>query len=121
VSSTPPDEQDELLDGSIELAATVLTMIDFGHFQYGFSGRKPLEWSTGSLQDVLAKHFSDPIQLGHSRVKFEKTFISLNLVRVAGLDIVWTDNLADHLRLTDGDTRVHIFHHVSFLELQRKR
>jgi hypothetical protein len=40
---------------------------------------------------------------------------------MAGLEIVWTDNLADHLRLTDDDTKVHIFHHASFLEIQRTR
>ena len=33
---------------------------------------------------------------------------------------MWTDNLADHLRLTDDDKRVHIFHHASFLEAQRE-
>jgi hypothetical protein len=121
VSLTSPTEQDELLDGSIDLAATILTLIHFGRIQYGFSGRKPLEWSAGSLQSVLEHQFNGPVELGHSRVKFEKTFISLNLVRMAGLEIVWTDNLADHLRLTDDDTKVHIFHHASFLEIQRTR
>ncbi|EQL00722.1 FAD-binding, type 2 [Ophiocordyceps sinensis CO18] len=51
----------------------------------------------------------------------ERVLNAPGLVLVANLDIIWTDNLLDHLRLTDDDRRVHIFHHVSFLELQRQR
>jgi hypothetical protein len=37
------------------------------------------------------------------------------------MEIEWADNLADHLRLTDGDKKVAIFHHASFLECQLKK
>ncbi|CZR37436.1 uncharacterized protein FPRO_02304 [Fusarium proliferatum ET1] len=88
------DNEDEMLDNSIDLAASLLLMISFCSF-------------TSS-------------QLAKENVKMEKIFTARNLCRIAGLDIVWTDNLVDHLRLTDDDCRVHVFHHASFLHVQQQ-
>lgn len=41
-------------------------------------------------------------------------FTARNLERVAGIRVIWTSNLADHLHLEDDDTSVRIFYHVSF-------
>jgi len=54
------------------------------------------------------------------RVKLDRPFTARNLERIAGLKIVWTDNLPDHLRLMRDDTEVAIYHHASFLEHQKK-
>jgi hypothetical protein len=43
------------------------------------------------------------------------------LERVAGLRIVGTDNLADHLRMMDDDGTVAIFHHAAFLDRQQRK
>ena len=42
-----------------------------------------------------------------------------NVERIGGLRIIWTSNLADHLRLHDDDTRLSIFHHATFLHYQK--
>jgi hypothetical protein len=60
-----------------------------------------------------------PTLVSNDIVKLEKIFTAQNLVRIAGLDIIWTGNLADHLRLTNDDQRVHVFHHASFLQVQK--
>lgn len=116
------DNEDEMLDNSIDLAASLLLMMSFCSFAYGFSGRSPLHWSDGSLESFVSEYF-DPgtAHQVKENVRMEKIFTARNLCRIAGLDIVWTDNLVDHLRLTDDDRRVHIFHHASFLEVQRQR
>ncbi|RKL35816.1 hypothetical protein BFJ72_g8516 [Fusarium proliferatum] len=116
------DNEDEMLDNSIDLAASLLLMISFCSFTYGFSGRSHLRWSHGSLESFVSAYF-DPgaPQLAKENVKMEKIFTARNLCRIAGLDIVWTDNLVDHLRLTDDDRRVHVFHHASFLHVQQQR
>ncbi|KAF2251726.1 hypothetical protein BU26DRAFT_242284 [Trematosphaeria pertusa] len=110
--------EDELLDCSIDLAAGLLLMIDFGHLHYGFSGRLRLNWTKGPLKDCLERHFCEAPVLGHQGVKLQRVFNALNLQRIAGVDIIPTDNLADHLRLTDDDTKLYIFHHASVLKCQ---
>ena len=42
-------------------------------------------------------------------------------VCIAGIQITWTSNLADHLQMRDDDTRVANFNYASFLEYQRSR
>ncbi|KAH8652115.1 hypothetical protein BX600DRAFT_516190 [Xylariales sp. PMI_506] len=49
-----------------------------------------------------------------------KLFTVQNLVRIAGINIIWTDNLADHLRLADNGSSLFIFHHASFLKFQQR-
>ncbi|KAH6980077.1 hypothetical protein EDB82DRAFT_278293 [Fusarium venenatum] len=119
--TTLHDNEDEMLDNSIDLAASLLLMMSFCSFTYGFSGRSHLRWSHGSLESSVSDYF-DPgaAQVSKENVKMEKIFTARNLCRIAGLDIVWTDNLVDHLRLTDDDQRVHIFHHASFLYVQQQ-
>uniref|UniRef100_A0A4E9E631 UDP-N-acetylglucosamine transferase subunit ALG14 n=1 Tax=Gibberella zeae TaxID=5518 RepID=A0A4E9E631_GIBZA len=119
--TAPHDNEDEMLDNSIDLAASLLLMMSFCSFAYGFSGRSHLRWSHGSLESFVAAYF-DPgtAHLAKENVKMEKIFTARNLCRIAGLDVVWTDNLVDHLRLTDDDRRVHVFHHASFLHVQQQ-
>lgn len=107
-------------DGSINLAARILLMIEFGNLPYAFSGHKQLIWEHGTLKDFLQEYFGVPPTLGPERVKLEKNFNAWNLSRIAGIETEWTSNLADHLRMMDDDKKVAIFHHVSFLELQQK-
>jgi hypothetical protein len=116
-----PANEDEILDGSIDLVLRLLLMVEFGHLQYGFTGRKQLVWDSDSLEEFVHGYFNTPRALGQETVKLEKIFNARNLGRIAGIDIEWTDNLADHLRLTDGDKKVAIFHHASFLECQLKK
>ncbi|KAL1961549.1 hypothetical protein VTN77DRAFT_1611 [Rasamsonia byssochlamydoides] len=110
----------EMRDGSINLAARLLLMMNFGRYRYAISGRKELQWTEGSMRQFLEGHFGTPPTPGNKDVKLEKAFNARNLNRIAGLEIVATSNLADHLRLINDDRAVEIFHHVSFLEYQRE-
>jgi len=108
------------LNMSINLAARLLLMVEFGNLPYAFSGRRQLQWSHGTMRGFLEEHFCTKPVLGHEHVKFEKNFIARKFARVAGIEIEWTNNLADHLRMVDDDTKVTIFHHASFLEYQQE-
>jgi len=119
-SITTKDEGDEILDNSVDLAARLLVMMDIGVFQYAYSGRPELVWDAGSLKGFVANYFEQPQVLGHENVRLEKTFTARNLGRIAGIEIEWTDNLADHLRMIDEDKRVGIFRHASFLKWQQR-
>lgn len=103
------------MDRSINLASTLLLMIDFDDVPYSFSGRQRLQWDTGTLKTCLQAYFNDPPVLGHEGVKFQRVFHAMNLERIAGVQVIPTNNLLDHLRLTHDDTRLHVFNHISFL------
>lgn len=119
--TAPHENEDEMLENSIDLAASLLLMMSFSSFAYGFSGRSHLRWSHGSLESFVSAYFDPGATQAKENVKMEKIFTARNLCRIAGLEIVWTDNLVDHLRLIDDDQRVHIFHHASFLYAQQQR
>jgi hypothetical protein len=121
LTQSRPENEDEILDGSIDLGARLWLMMDFGDLSYAFSGRQQLEWTDGTLQDFLKHYFSVDRVLSSEGVKLQKLFNARNLTRIAGIEISWTTNLADHLRMNDEDKKVAIFHHVSFLELHKKR
>ena len=115
-----PSNEEELLDSSVDLTARLVSMIDIGKMQYGFSGRRELEWNQGPLKEFVNGYFNVPTLLGQD-VKLEKAFNGRNLGRVAGMNILWTDNLADHLRIVDDeDRKVAIFHHATFLKYQQR-
>lgn len=100
---------------SINWVARLMTMVDIGKLSYAFSSRKPLLWETGSLRDFLAEIF-DPRGPDQSHVRLEKTFNARNLIRLAGVEVEWTNDLASHLSLRDDDTKLLVFHHATFLE-----
>jgi hypothetical protein len=110
-----------MLYGSIDLVARLLSMIAFGGFQYGFTGRKHALWTANTMKDWIASHFMAPPMLCGETVKLETIFNARNLGRIGGIEIEWTKNLADHLSFDDHDQKVAIFHHASFLECHRQR
>ncbi|KAK7963978.1 hypothetical protein PG988_010952 [Apiospora saccharicola] len=113
------DNESELLDNAINLAASLLLMCNFGTTPLGFSGRTELGWTQGTLQDFLADHFGKPPVPPQGGIKLEKTFVARNLNQIGSIEIIWTENLIDHLHLSDNNTKVQIFHHASFLEYQK--
>ena len=115
------DNDEELIDRAIDLSANLLLMIDCTDIEYGFSGHQQLEWKNGSLEDCIRSHFGLKPVLGHNGVKLPRIFNAMNLGRIAGIEIVPTSNILDHLRLIDDDRRVYIFHHSTFLSQQSKR
>jgi hypothetical protein len=108
---------DELICNVLDLGARIWLMTSIGTFRGTFApSRRTLQWQDNeSLTSLLGQQFSHQMKCtGH--VKLERLFNARTIEHIAGIKITWTNNLADHLRLLDDDTRVTIFHHASFLK-----
>jgi hypothetical protein len=102
------------------LAVRVWTMIDVGSLSSSLGlSRVPQHWIHGSLRGFIASTFPSTKRLS-DEVELESLFTALNMERIADIQVLWTSNLADHLRFED-DGAVHVFTHVSFLQLHRER
>ncbi|MCJ1372179.1 hypothetical protein MMC20_003401 [Loxospora ochrophaea] len=82
------------------------------------------EWDRGSLRELMAAQFPDNSRLDEP-VQLEKQFQARNLEKLAGIQVLWTANLLDHLRVhdpwhRDGQMRVSLFYHVHFLEYHKE-
>jgi hypothetical protein len=111
---------DEERSNTINLAARALMMMEIGNISFAHSGSRGLEWSQGSLRDFIHQRFPSKHTLHHEKTKLEKIFNARGISRIAGMQILWTNNLADHLRLMNDDKGVAIFHHASFLQRQQR-
>jgi hypothetical protein len=105
-------------ENSINLVARLILMIRIGYVPHEYSKGSYIDWEKGNLREFVHNHFAATPARGHDRIKLEKSFNALNVQRIGGIKIWWTDNLADHLRMMDDDKAVFIFHHASFLEHQ---
>lgn len=116
-----PENEGNMINGTIDLVARIFLMMSFGDLPHAFAGPNRLSWKEGTIQECLRQYLEIPRALNPENVKLEKLFNARNLGRVAGIQIKWTSNLAEHLCMIDDDERVAIFHHASFLKLHQKR
>lgn len=115
-----PDEAQQEMESAIRLAARLPVMMGIEPLPNDIhSERSPLLWGQSSLKYCLRQFFAPSQQKYSTKLKLQPLYTARNLVRVAGIRIVWSDNLADHLRLINGNQRVHIFNHASSLKWQR--
>jgi hypothetical protein len=108
----------EPFDYAINLTLRMLLMIDVGAFHNSFSGREPILWNYGTIDDfvrTLAVCNGQP-QIPCEGLKLESQFNGKNLERIGGFHVQLTTNLADHLLIREEMSVVMIFHHASFLE-----
>ncbi len=106
------------LGASIILAARLWLVISIGTFQHSQTPGRIVPWGEGALTDSIGEAFRVSSSCTDI-VKFPKSFNAASVERVAGIKICWTSNLADHLSMEDDDTKVMMFHQMSFLELHR--
>lgn len=104
----------------IDFAARLITPINIGTLPNEVNKRRHLEWDTGTLRSLIADHFNESQILAFERLRLPKTFDAWSLCKIGGIQIRFTDNLADHLLLVDDDAVVLVFHHVSYLNQQGK-
>jgi hypothetical protein len=52
-------------------------------------------------------------------VDLPKAFNAWSLEKIGRIRIIFTDDLSDHLRLDEDDSKLHVFPFVSFLDCQR--
>lgn len=117
-SKSSCDDSGDFSDELINLAIRLWLMVPAGAFRQVALPGTSLDWQRGYLQEALGRQFEKTLQK-HESVTLEKVFNAHNLERIGGLRIIWTSNLADHLRMHDDDTRVSIFHHATFLHYQK--
>ncbi|KAN0098334.1 hypothetical protein V8E51_013997 [Hyaloscypha variabilis] len=117
--SPEPTNKEELICDAIDLAARIWLMTFVGEFRtLAGPSQRTLQWKQDeSISSLLQREFFHQTQLNNN-VKLERLFTARNLEQIGGIQIKWTSNLADHLRLLDDDTRLVIFHHASFLKAQ---
>lgn len=119
------DDGDDIIEDSFNLAVRLLLMVPTrGFFTAGrsitLSGETKLNWDDGTINDLVNKNLVAQTSM-KDPVKLEKIFNAMNLEQIAGIDVRWTSNLADHLRMRDDDKAVEIFHHATFLRLHQNR
>jgi hypothetical protein len=115
VSAPNRPNEAEAVNGAIDLAARLYLMVNVAIDTRTISEQIRLKWTTGDLKDCIQAHFREFQILSDVGFRLEEIFTAANLECVAGIRVVPTDNLADHLRLTDSDRAVAIFCNVSFL------
>ncbi|KAF5583351.1 uncharacterized protein FSUBG_13137 [Fusarium subglutinans] len=109
----------------LNLVARLILMIEVGSLEKdsGFlhqTGPRPMPlWDEDSLGSLTGKLFPISSLQTCSGMAIAPDLSAWSLENVAGIKIEFTDNLADHLRLTNNNSQVYIFHHVAFLETQR--
>ena len=87
-------------------SATILTICP---------GRSSPEWMEDqSLDDFIDSCFPTS-EWGPRLSQWPISLNAYNFERVGGFELVWTDNLADHLYLNEDLGTIHIYHHVQVL------
>jgi len=113
---------EQMAIGSIRLVVRLMLMVDIGPIpDTRIQGRAHLKWQDEdkTLKEFLGNHFVESCVYPED-VKFRSDFNAYNIHRYAGLNIQWTDNLYDHLRLIEDETVLCIFHHATFLKWQNR-
>ena len=110
-------DDDDLIAASIDLAARIWLTLSIGTLPNSLSLGTSVTWNDGPLSSTVHSLWSLP-RLSDS-IKLPKSFHAANIEKIAGIKIEWTSNLIDHLRLEDDDTKVLIYHQLSYLELHQ--
>ncbi|KAI1144724.1 hypothetical protein F4825DRAFT_342059 [Nemania diffusa] len=113
-----PTATEGACESSVDLAVRLLLMLKVGVVRHQATPRHCLKWEKGSLEDFVREQFNKAPVLDCHHVRLPKSFNAWSISAIGGLEIDFTDNLADHLRLVNDDTTVQVFHHASFLECQ---
>jgi hypothetical protein len=71
-------------------------------------GLQTVSWGRDQLCWNISDKLGNEPKLRHYHLTLGKSFTARNIAQVAGLRIIWTDNVLDHLRLSDGDTMLHV-------------
>lgn len=120
VGVRPSEEQKQMIDSSIVVAVRILSMVNVGYIPSEIPCRLDICWRDGSLANAIHSHFDTAPEHLDDNVILGQDFTARNIDRVSGIGIIWTDNLADHLRLVERDKKVCMFQHVPFLKRMKQ-
>ncbi|KAL8701206.1 MAG: hypothetical protein Q9201_005030 [Fulgogasparrea decipioides] len=111
---------DERLNASLTLAARIWLSVSVDSLQHFLTPGHFVCWNRSQpLSDAVEKEFCPKAQTVET-VKLPRIFTAANLEQIAGIQVQWTSNLADHLSLKDDDKKVMLFYQASFLELSKE-
>ena len=106
---------------TIALKTALMCNIRVGALEPGETelDQKQISWSEGDVATLLQRAFPKETKLDGKGL-LPRTFHARNLERLGSIQILWTHNLLDHLRLQDpakegAPFRVSVFHHARFL------
>ena len=106
----------------VDLAAGLWLMLSISKYPGDISYDEPIIWddeeSLAPLE-LVDKTFSKQYN-STDLVKLPQSFTAAHLEQIAGIKVIWTSNLADHLLLKDDDTKLMLFHQVSVLQLHKR-
>jgi hypothetical protein len=114
----PMSDEKKMLDGSLKLATRILAMISIGPLPSEISAKHSLPWNQGcSFPEAVHEYFDrlPDIELDPKRDVVGSDLTCYSIERMSGIEVILTDNLLDHLRLVEGDRKLCVFHHASFL------
>jgi hypothetical protein len=109
------EADDRMLNGTINLAIRLLAIVNAGPLHNEISPHRSIAWKDNSLIKTVHIHFYNYVDSNDVDVMLRTDFTARNISRDANIRIMWTDNLVDHLRLTENHTKLRIFHHATFL------
>lgn len=116
-AETPPELA--TINASLTLAVRIWLSTSIDSLQRMVTPGNPILWDSGrSLDDAIDNVFP-PKGQSTEMVQLPKAFTAANLEKIAGIQVQWTSNFADHLSMKDDDTKIMLFHQASFLELHR--
>lgn len=114
-----PNATSEEAEMCMVLATRLLSMLKIGPMKgYSMPGTE-LPWAPDprcSIREHVNAEFDTKFEAVD--VKLPRLFNACNMERIAGIEICWTSNLIDHLKMRDDDTTVTIFYHAAFLKAQ---
>lgn len=109
---------EDLIAASIDLAAGIWLTLYIGTLPNSLSPGTSVTWNDGPLSSTVHSLWS--LSRLSDSIKLPNTFHAANIEKIAGIEVEWTSNLVDHLRLEDGNTKVLIYHQLSYLELHQR-
>jgi hypothetical protein len=113
------ERAEEACASSLNLVARLISMLKIGKVKHQSNPRGTLDWKEGSIHDFISEHFAEAPVLSCDGVRLPKAFDAWSIDKIGGIDIEFTNNLADHL-LFVGDSKILIFHQATFLEFQQR-
>ncbi|KAL6707080.1 hypothetical protein ACN47E_004832 [Coniothyrium glycines] len=108
-----------IMDGSIRLAVRILTMVNIGLLHTEVSGQLIVQWHHGSLQEAIHEHFNSQAEIDteFEHAIFGSEITCRNIEHMTNIQVVPTDNLADHMRLVESGKKLCMFRHIAFLNM----
>ncbi|KAI1326202.1 hypothetical protein F5Y16DRAFT_235353 [Xylariaceae sp. FL0255] len=107
---------------SLNLCCRLILMMNIGEPPQGIEGPRTIRWDQGTLREFTEGHFGagSGNRLQPDRAQIGKIFTALNPKKIGGMCILWTPDLAEHLRLMDDDKTICLFSCPAFLRFQMK-